>query len=77
MSYGGYEIDRGIVDDFYQMKIEESESFVWKKVILSKENEVLPGIYILLNFRFIKKTFSSNIWWQNDCIRRTTFDHLE
>ena len=46
MSYGGYEIDRGIVDDFYQMKIEESESFVWKKVILSKENEVLPGIYI-------------------------------
>ena len=38
VTYGGYEINRGIVADFYKMKIINTDNYQWSPVQISNQN---------------------------------------
>ena len=42
-TYGGYEVDKGILGDFYEMEVVDVEEYMWKKVRVENEGEVNPG----------------------------------
>jgi len=41
--YGGYEINKTILDSFYEVYINKERDFLWKKVKYSKDNKITPG----------------------------------
>jgi hypothetical protein len=45
--YGGFEIESGINDDFFELPIVNVEKFQWKKVPVSKKSKVKPGNILL------------------------------
>lgn len=41
--FGGYEINRGILDDFYSLDLESKDFFSWKPIEKATPKSVYPG----------------------------------
>ena len=44
--FGGYEINKGIMNDFYELELDSKDYFSWKNLNYNKENKVYPGYFL-------------------------------
>ena len=66
--FGGYEINIGIMNDFYSLDLENKDFFSWTPITKSSEKSVYPGLQpfnekknLVYNFRGLASPYGSSL----------------